>query len=302
MEFRHLKSFLAVAETGHVGRAAVMLHMTQPPLTRHIQQLETSLGVKLFNRTPHGMELTDAGILFVEEARNILQLSEQAQERAMLAGRGEVGRIDIGIFGSAVFNQIPQILQSFRHSVAGVQLALHSMGRAEQIEALRQRRISIGFNRLLQTEPDLESQLVEQEPLFLAASNRSPLFKRKKIKLADLAGEDFIVYPASPRPSFIDHFQNLCRQQGFEPRITQEVGDTATGIALVAGGLGSCIVPRSVTRLRVPGVRFQALADKPTPTVDLSVMYRADDQSPLLQQFLSTIAKYRKASSGEPKP
>ena len=297
MEFRHLRSFLAVAETGHVGRAAVVLHMTQPPLTRHIQQLETSLGVKLFERTPHGMELTDAGLLFVEEARHILQLSEQAQERAALAGRGEVGRIDIGIFGSAVFNQIPQILQSFRHSLPGVRLALHSMGRAEQIEALRQRRISLGFNRLLQTEPDLESQLVEQEPLYLAASARSPLFKRKQIKLSDLSDEEFIVYPASPRPSFIDHFQNLCRQQGFEPKISQEVGDTATGIALVAGGLGSCIVPKSVTRLRVPGVKFQLLADKPTPTVDLSVMYRADDRSPLLAKFLVSIAAFRAAQS-----
>ena len=294
MEFRLLKSFLAVAETGHVGRAAIMLHMTQPPLTRHIKQLEASLGVTLFKRTPHGMELTDAGMLLVEEARNILQLSEQAQERAVLAGRGEVGRIDIGIFGSAVFNQIPLILQTFRQSVVGVQLALHSMGRGEQIEALRQRRISIGFNRLLQTEPDLQSQLVEQEALYLAASSRSPLFKRKRLKLRDLAGEDFIVYPASPRPSFIDHFQNLCRHQGFEPKIVQEVGDTATGIALVAGGLGTCIVPKSVTRLRVPGVRFQELADKPTPTVDLSVIYRADDSSPLLQKFLASVAAYRK--------
>lgn len=293
MEFRLLKSFLAVAETGHVGRAATMLHMTQPPLTRHIQQLEKSLGVKLFNRTPHGMELTDAGLLFVDEARNILQLSEQAQERAALAGRGEIGRLDIGIFGSAVFNQIPQILQLFRRNVVGVQLVLHSMGRAEQIEALRQHRISIGFNRLIQTEPDLENQLVEQEALFLAASARSPLFKYNQLKLKDLADEDFIVYPASPRPSFIDHFQNLCRQQGFEPKIVQEVGDTATGIALVAGGLGSCIVPKSVTRLRVPGVRFKALSDRPTPTVDLSVMYRSDDRSPLLQKFLSTIASYR---------
>lgn len=292
MEFRHLRSFLAVAETGHVGRAAVRLHMTQPPLTRHIQQLEESLGVKLFERTSSGMELTDAGTLFVDEARNILQLAEQSRERAALAGRGEVGRIDVGIFGSAVFDRIPRILQAFRRRVPGVRLSLHSMGRAEQIEALRQHRINIGFNRLLQPEADLESRLVAQERLYLAASTRSPLFrrKRKRLLLADLVDEDFIVYPSAPRPSFIDHFQNLCRQQGFEPRIVQEVGDTATGVALVAGGFGSCIVPESVTRLRVPGVRFQILEDRPTPTVDLSVMFRADDRSPLLHAFLDTVA------------
>lgn len=293
MEFRHLKSFLAVAETGHVGRAAVKLHLSQPPLTRHIQQLEDLLGVKLFLRTPGGMELTEAGVVFVEEARNLLELSAQAQERAGLAGRGEIGRIDIGIFGSAVFDKIPRLLQAFRRATPGVRIALHSMGRAEQIEALRQRRISVGFNRLLHAEPDLDTQLVDQEKLYVAAPTRSPLFRRKRVLLKNLADEEFIVYPSAPRPSFIDHFQELCRRRGFEPRIAQEVGDTATGIALVAGGFGSCIVPESVTRLKVPGVRFRALDDKPALVVDLSVMYRRDDPSPLLAKFLATVAAFR---------
>ena len=293
MEFRHLRSFLAVAETGHVGRAAVKLHISQPPLTRHIQQLEEALGVKLFDRTARGMVLTAAGQQFVAEARNILELSAQAVERATLAGRGEIGRIDIGIFGSAVFDQIPRILQAFRHDLPGVCIALHSMGRAEQIEALRQQRISIGFNRLLQAEADLEVELVQQEALYLAAMTDSPAFERHPLRLVDLADEDFIVYPAAPRPSFIDHFQDLCRRAGFEPRIVQEVGDTATGIALVAGGFGSCIVPESVTRLRVPGVRFHALEDDPQPTVDLSVVYRAGDRSPLLEKFLDTVAAFK---------
>lgn len=290
MEFRHLRSFVAVAETGHVGRAAIRLHISQPPLTRHIQQLEASLGVKLFVRTPRGMELTDAGGLFLEEARNLLQLSAQASERAALAGRGEVGRIDVGIFGSAVFDQIPRILQAFRRSAPRVRIALHSMGRDEQVEALRQRRISVGFNRLLQAEPDLASQLVEQEPLYVAAPTRSPLFKRRRVRLEDLRDEEFIVYPASPRPSFIDHFQDLCRRRGFEPRIVQEVGDTATGLALVAAGFGCCITPESVTRLRVPGARFRLLDDDPPLTIDLSVIYRKDDPSPLLARFLDTVS------------
>jgi len=295
LEFRHLKSFLAVAETGHVGRAALKLHLSQPPLSRHIQQLEESLGVKLFERTPSGMELTDAGALFVEEARNILDLSAQAHERTVLAGRGETGRIDVGIFGSAVFDQIPRLLQSFRRATPGVRIALHSMGRAEQIEALRQRRISVGFNRLLRAEPDLETRLVDQEQLYLAAPTGSPWFRRKRLLLKDLATAEFIVYPSAPRPSFIDHVQDRCRRRGFEPRIVQEVGDTATGIALVAGGFGSCIVPESVTRLKVPGVRFKALDDKPALVIDLSVMYRRDDKSPLLEKFLATVTAFHDA-------
>ncbi|MGE0482549.1 MAG: LysR family transcriptional regulator [Gammaproteobacteria bacterium] len=295
MEFRHLKSFLAVAETGHVGRAARKLHMSQPPLSRHIQQLEAALGVELFVRTPSGMELTDAGVMFVDEARNLLELASLARERAALAGQGAVGRLDIGIFGSAVFDAIPRILHAFRRAAPGVRLALHSMGRAEQIEALRQRRISVAFNRLLHTEPDLETRLVQQEQLHLAASSSSPFLAWPRLQLADLAGEDFIVYPAAPRPSFVDYFQNLCRQRGFEPRIVQEVGDTATGVALVAAGFGSCIVPASVVRLQVPGVGFRRLDDDPALTVDLSILYRRGDPSPLLAKFIASVEDFTDA-------
>lgn len=289
MEFRLLRSFLAVAETGHVGRAALKLHISQPPLTRHIQQLETELGVTLFLRTPRGMELTDAGALFVDEARNLLTLAEQARERALRADRGEVGRIDIGIFGSAIFDAIPKILMAFRRAYPAVNIVLHALTRGAQIEALRQRRLTIGFNRFVEPESDIARRLVLRERLYVATSRLSPLYRRKHLALADLADEPLVLFPASPRPGFIDFVQKECRRRGFEPRIEQEVGDSPTGLALVASGFGTCIIPESASNLRIPGVRYVLLEDEPPLTVDLSVIYRADDHSPILQRFLAIV-------------
>jgi DNA-binding transcriptional LysR family regulator len=129
--------------------AAARLHISQPPLTRQIQQLEEELGVTLFTRTPRGMELTQAGELFLEEARNIRALVEQATERTQRAGQGKLGRLDVAIFGSAILDAIPKLLLAFRNRHPDVKVVLHTMTKAEQIEALRQRRISVGFNRML---------------------------------------------------------------------------------------------------------------------------------------------------------
>lgn len=289
MEFRLLRSFLAVAESGHVGRAALKLHISQPPLTRHIHQLESELGVTLFLRTPRGMELTDAGALFVEEARNLLTLAEQARERVVRAERGEIGRIDIGIFGSAIFDAIPKILMAFRREYPAVNIVLHALTRRAQIEALRQRRLTLGFNRFVEPESDIACRLVRRERLFVATSRLSPLYRKKQVLLADLANQPLVLFPASPRPGFIDFVQMECRRRGFEPRIEQEVGDSPTGLALVASGFGTCIIPESACNLRLPGVRYLALGDEPPLTVDLSMIFRADDRSPILQRFLHLV-------------
>lgn len=289
MEFRLLRSFVAVAECGHVGRAALKLHLSQPPLTRHIHQLERELGVTLFVRTPKGMELTAAGASFVEEARNLLTLAEQARERAVRADRGETGRIDVGIFGSAIFDAIPKILLAFRREYPGVNIVLHALGRRAQIEALRQRRLTLGFNRFVAPEPDIASRVVLDERLRVAVSRLSPLYSRQQVALTDLVDEPLVVFPATPRPGFIDFLQTECRRRGFEPRIEQEVSDSPTGLALVASGFGSCIIPESASNLKLPGVRYLPLTEHPPLTVDLSVLYRSDDSSPILARFLAVI-------------
>ncbi|WP_374495504.1 LysR substrate-binding domain-containing protein [Zoogloea sp.] len=293
MDLRHLRYFVAVAEEQNIGRAAARLHISQPPLTRQIQQLEEELGVTLFNRTPRGMELTQAGQLFLEEARNIRSLVEQATERTQRAGQGKLGRIDVAIFGSAILDAIPKLLLAFRTRHPDVKVVLHTMTKAEQIAALRQRRISVGFNRMLAPLDDLETRQVTTEKLLLAVRADHPLARQASIAFAELRDHPLVLFPTGGRPSFIDKVIGLCSDRGFQPQISQEVGDAVTGVALVAGGFGVCLVPESATTLQFPGVVYAPLSDTPPNFfVDLSCVYRRDDSSPILAAFLNTVAEY----------
>lgn len=292
MDFRHIKYFIAVAQELNFGRAAVALNISQPPLTRQIQQLEEEIGVQLFVRTPKGVELTQAGELFLQEAVNIRSLVEQATERTQRAGQGKLGRIDVGIFGSGILDAIPKLLLRFRSAYPDVNLVLHTMNKGEQVEALRQRRITIGFNRMLEPFPDIVTELVKTEALLVAVNELHPLAQEEAILVRELERHPFIVYPSGPRPSFIDRVMELCRREGFLPKVSQEVGDTVTGVALVASGFGICLVPESATTLKLPGVVYVPLKNAPHATVDLSCVYRRDDQSPILKAFLEVVRSF----------
>lgn len=293
MEMRHLKYFVAVAEEKSLGQAALKLHISQPPLSRQIHQLEDLVGAQLLTRTPKGVELTEAGKIFLEHARNILSLSKLAVDQASTASRGELGRIDVGIFGSALFGAIPQILVSFREQYPDVELVLHSMTKSEQIVALNQRRITVAFNRLFMGSHGLTSEVVCTEPLYIALSSHHPLAASESVPFSDLKEQPLILFPSRSRPSFIDWVLEICRQEGFVPNIAQEVGDAVHGLSLVATGFGLCIVPESATNMRIPGVEYRALERDPKPVVDLSCIYRSDDESPILKAFLSIARGFR---------
>lgn len=293
MEFRHLRYFIAVAEEGHIGRAATRLHISQPPLTRQIQQLEEELDVQLFIRTPRGMELTPAGELLLEEARNIRSVVEQAAERTQRAGQGRLGRLDIGIFGSAILDTIPAILLKFRREFPEVKVVLHNMSKDAQIAALRQRRIDLGFNRFLDPLEDIVNETVLTEKLLIALNEQHPLAGQPAVPFSVLQENPLIVFPVGPRPSFIDKVMHMCHQKGFAPHVAQEVGNTLTGVALVASNFGVCVVPESATKLALPGVVYRPIIDPPADSgADLNCIYRSDDPSPLLESFLTTVRTF----------
>lgn len=294
MDLRHLRYFIAVAEEENIGRAANRLHISQPPLTRQIQQLEDELGVRLFRRTPKGMELTQAGELFLEEARNIRAVVEQATERTQRAGQGKLGRLDVAIFGSAILDAIPKLLLSFKNTHPEVKVVLHTMTKAEQIDALRQRRITVGFNRMLGPLDEIGTELVTTEALLLAVHERDPLSTLPAIPFRALAENPMVLFPTGARPNFVDKVMALCHERGFEPLVSQEVGDAVTGVALVASGFGVCLVPESATTLKIPGVTYRSFIDAPSQAfVDLSCIFRLDDQSPILRAFLDTVRRFR---------
>lgn len=298
MELRHLRNFIAVAEEMSICRAAERLHLSQPPLTRQIKQLEDDVGARLLERTSRGVELTDAGRLLLTEARNIVALAEQAVERTGQAALGRLGRIDVGIFGSGIFGAIPKILLTYRQNYPEVNIVLHSMTKGEQIAALRERRLTVGFNRLLEETPGITSEVILTEKLHLAINRSHPLSREKQIPWRKLDRQPLVLFPSGTRPSFIDLVVEHCREDGFEPWIVQEVGDAVNGVALVATGFGICIVPESAINLRLPGVVYRPLVRKPPPRVDLSCIYRSQDDSPILRSFLEIARKFRPEQPG----
>jgi LysR family transcriptional regulator, benzoate and cis,cis-muconate-responsive activator of ben and cat genes len=297
LDLRHLRSLVAVAEEGSISRAAQRLHISQPPLTRLIQQLEKELGAQLLLRTARGVEMTEAGKQFLAEARNILTLMGAAAERAHKAGQGTLGRVDVGIFGSGIFGVIPKILLAYRRAYPGINILLHSMTKGEQVVALREHRLSFGFNRLLAPTPDIVSEVIVMEGLYLAVNRQHRLAKERAIPWRHIGEHPLVLFPSSTRPNFIDHVYELCRQDGFQPQVVQTVGDTAHGVALVATGFGVCVVPESATNLKVPGVVYRPLVRQPRPEVDLSCIYRRDDKSPTLQAFLEIARTFRNHAS-----
>jgi LysR family transcriptional regulator, benzoate and cis,cis-muconate-responsive activator of ben and cat genes len=292
MELRHLRYFCAVAKELNIGRAAAMLHISQPPLTRQIQQLEDELGAQLFKRSVKGMELTDAGRTLYADAKNILALAELAVERTRRAAQGLIGRLDVGIFGSGIFDVVPRVLLRFRQAFPDVKVVLHTLDKTEQVEALRERRITIGFNRVVPKFPGIGSRLVMWEKLVVGLHETNPLASRKTVSLRDLVDQAFVLFPSVARPNFSDFIVNQCQKHGFTPRVEQVVGDAVTGVALVASGFGSCIVPESVMAFQASGVVYLPLEESPPIMLDVSCLYREDDDSVVLRALLQIIEEF----------
>jgi len=292
IETRQLRYFVAVAEQLSFRSAASKLHISQPPLTRQIHQLENELGVALFSRNARGVELTAAGSAFFEEATNLLTLLERAGKRTSLVGQGLLGRLDVGVFGSSTLSVIPRLVLSFRSSHPNVEVALHNLGKSEQVKALKERRITVGFNRLVNPDPEITIESVLTEGLHVAFRRGHAPARRKLLRVGDLRSQPLILFPRTPRPSFADRVIWLCRQQGFEPEIVQEVDDVVTAMALVSGGFGITVAPDGARNLRLPGISFAPLERNRDTTVDLSCLYRKSDDSAVLAAFLKVVRAY----------
>lgn len=286
IDFRHLRYFVSVVEQGSFRAASLRLHISQPPLTRQIHQMEEALDVALLIRKPRGVELTEAGRAFYADARNMLMLLEQAASRAKLAGHGQIGRLDIGVFGSAMFGAIPRIIQTFRGHFTKVEVALHTMDRSDQIKALRERRLTLGFNRFFAEEPDLTWEAIQTERMNVALHQDHPLASRSILDLSDIESELLILYPRTPRPGFIEHVLKLFNRRRLSPQNIQEVDDVTTAVALVASGFGISLVTDSACNLRLPGIVYLPLQPEDRAVFDLCMIYRDDDESELLREFL----------------
>jgi len=283
MELRHLHYFIAVAEELNFSRAADRLHMAQPPLSQQIRQLEEELGFQLFHRTKRKVQLTEAGQIFLAEVQQILRSLNQAVHKSQQASRGEVGRLVIGFVSSAAYNILPPILQTFHRQIPGVTLELQELTTREQIQAVLDGKLDIGFVRPPVEDVELDSKIIFREPLMVALPESHPLQTRPSISVKLLANEPFILFPRKVAPGLHDQILSVCLQAGFNPQVTQEAIQMQTIVSLVAAEMGVAIVPLSLQNLQRQGVSYKPLEEL-TPMVEVAIISR-QHPTPTVQRF-----------------
>jgi DNA-binding transcriptional LysR family regulator len=296
IELRHLHYFIAVAEELHFSRAAERLHISQPPLSQQIQSLEAELGVKLFERTKRQVHLTEAGNVFLDRSYRVLAQLEQAIAVIQQIGRGEVGRLAIGFVDSAMYTLLPEILRSFREQFPAVELRLHELTTAQQIQALYDKQIDVGIVRSAISEPGLSGSCFLPESLVLALPENHPLSAQTQVSLSTLADESFILFPAKLGPVFYEQMMTLCQQAGFRPKVAQEAVQMQTIVGLVAAGLGIAIVPASMQNFHRSGVIYRPLQEQ-IPQTGLYLTWRQHDASPVISTFLNLAQKTTQGES-----
>jgi len=297
IELRRLRYLVTVADEGHITRAAERLGIQQPPLTRQIKALEAELGVTLFERLPRGMQVTEAGRVVVEEARDVLARAARIPETARRAARGEQGRLAVGYTSSAAFHPfVTQQIRAFRDARPGVILALAEDGTPELVSGLKDERLDAAFLRSASTdiagltlEPLLEEKMVAAVP----AGHR--LAGAGKVALADLAEETFVFYRRPTGPGLYDAIMASCLAAGFSPTVGQEAPRMASTLSLVASGLGVAITPASMQRMNVEGVEFVRLRGTKGLVAPLLLATRKRDRSTLVERFRREVTAAAKA-------
>lgn len=294
MELRQLRYFVAVAEERHFSRAARRLHLSQPPLSLQIRQLEEKIGVKLFERSTRRVDLTDAGRTLLTRARAILAAAEEARGAARETTLGLQGMLEVGFVSSATLSLLPPALRLFRERFGGVGLELRELTSAQQTEALHEGDIRVGLVRLPLEAPGIEIEAVLEEPLLVAIPSGHPLEKLDRVPVEEMVDYPLVFFSRQLVPGFHAQIVELFGSVGAVPTVAQYAVHLQTIVGLVAGGLGLAILPGSATRVRREGVTYRPL-DAPGATSWLGLAWRREDQSELARNFVQTVREVAEA-------
>ncbi len=288
MELRQLRYFVAIAEQGGFSRAAEQLHVSQPPLSTQIKDLEEEIGARLFNRSNRGVSLTRAGQVFYDEARAILTRLQGARAKTLQADRGDVGLLSVGFVSIADYGILPPALKSFRAQFPLVEVQLHELTTDAQIRELRGSRLDLGLGLAPVAEPDITFRSILREELILAAPSDHPAAKMQRLDLRTLAKTSFIVPPRDIAPGLYDLTISRCRTAGFAPGIVQNARQMQTVIGLVSCGMGVALVPASVRNLKRAGVAYRPLRGKPA-LIELGILQRRESANAQAELFVGAL-------------
>lgn len=290
IDLRLLRYFVAVAEEGSFNRAAERLHIAQPPLSRAIQQLEAQVGAPLLDRSSRPLRLTDVGRLLHAQAIQMIARMQDVETMVKAAAASRQRRLVIGFVASTIYARLPELIRAFRKAAENVELVLVENGTLEQIAALKEGRIDLGFGRIRFDDPAVRRIVLRNEKLIAAFPIDHPLAAGEgPISVRDLADEPQIIYPRAPRPSYADQVISLFRDHAIEPRVVHEARELQIAIGLVAAQEGVAIIPESVRRARSHDVAFRDLVEPATSPIIMS--HRLSDRSPELALMASIIAR-----------
>ncbi|SNT36346.1 transcriptional regulator, LysR family [Granulicella rosea] len=292
MELRHLRYFVAVAENKGFGVAARLLSVSQSAISEQVRDLEDEVGTALFDRSNRRIGLTAEGEQFLEDARGILRLADQAVENIQRSLRGEVGTLTIGFFTGGTGSFFPQLIKEFRRRFKGVRVQLMEMPPGLQHRALQNGALDIGFTRAVQSVDArvLSSEHFQTEAIYAVLPIDHPLAKRRSILLRDLAQEQFVLNDRKYSPAVADKIFALCAQAGFSPQLGASATNAPGAIALVQAGEGIAILPGGSRLLNNKDVVFVPLADKGA-TVELVIAWSSQHETPVIRSFLELARK-----------
>jgi DNA-binding transcriptional LysR family regulator len=295
MDRRQLLAFVAVAEELHFSKAAQRLRLTQPALSQQIARLEAALDVRLFERNPKRVALTDAGRVFLEETRELLRRMDRSLDLAKRAAAGRIGHLTVAFVEASPYGILPHLMLAYRRAMPSVMVTLVESLSSDQIEAIAAGRVDAGLLRPLATANGIERLKLHAEPYLVALPKTHRLAELREIPIAALDGEDLITTPPPQRRYIESRFRARFEKAGVTLNIVQEVQQLHTTVGLVGAGMGIGIVPRSVTRLRLDGVVYRPFVQGDSPDAELHLAWKRDNPSKTLAGFLAVARKFAKS-------
>ncbi|EPJ3204903.1 LysR family transcriptional regulator [Salmonella enterica subsp. enterica serovar Derby] len=286
IDLKLLRYFLAVAEELHFGRAAARLNMSQPPLSIHIKELEQQLGTLLFIRHSRSVALTHAGTILMEESRRLLASANQALARVEQIGRGETGRIELGVIGTAMWGKMRPVMRRFLKENPNVEVLFREHMPAMQMTMLERRELDAGVWRMAtEPSPGFTSLRLHESSFLVAMPEEHPLAALAAIPLEALRNEYFVTMPSVHTDwTFL---QRVCLSAGFTPMIIREVREPQTVLAMISMGIGITLIADSYAQMNWPGVVFRPLEER--IPADLYIVYDQQQATPALEKLVVAL-------------
>lgn len=290
MELRQLRYFVAVAEELHFGRAARRLFISQPALSFDIKRFEEQLDVQLLERSSKSVALTNAGQVLLGEAQRLLQQADEVAKVTIHSAHGLAGRLRIGFVNSMLYRDLPEAVERFEAEHPAVEIVLKEMNTAEQIRALQQLQIDLGFAHWGHYPAEIETQLWMSEAFLCCLPVNHKLARKKRIDLCNLQNEPFILFPRAVSPHYHDQIIATCVEAGFSPKIRHEARLWQTVVTMVEFGMGVALVPQALARTQSQRAVFIPLERNPFSS-EILRLTRTGGQMALTESFLEALER-----------